>query len=345
MPTSPRVAREIFDCFRRKQGKVDNHQYDSICLRNRYGNEEAFAADVNYLARLKHLRLCLWEASDSRQAEIVLGSINELTSLDVDSREVCYTENLHLVFHALSVNYQRPCIRSLRLCGIDFDRYGDTIPRLERLRNLKHLQLADCINYGPFLQMLTALSLDLATLAIKEINRGSGSFGNDANDLIQSLSSPERLSLTLDSNFEKSRIMFDWSTLHKCASVIKSLKVQYHCMLPTYPSDQGLLDFRRFCKNASSLKQLSMSGIEVSMRKASEGKHTYGSLGHFLVSHHLNLLLGSVITDMHLQDCVRTVSSLVVLKLTVWVNSNTIPLGSDASLEAHIKEAQYITQR
>ena len=81
VPTSPRVAREIFDCVRRKQGKVDNHQYDSICLRNRYGNKEAFAADVDYLARLKHLRLCLWEASNNQQAEIVLCSTGRKISL------------------------------------------------------------------------------------------------------------------------------------------------------------------------------------------------------------------------------------------------------------------------
>ena len=349
------MAREIFDCVRLKQGKVDNHQYDSICLWNRYGDKEEFAADVEYLARLKHLRLCLWEAADSRQAKIVLDSMHELTSLDLDLGEVCYTRNpftLHLVSHALSAHYQRPCIRSLRLCGIDLYGYGDTIPRpqglrrLEGLRNLKHLQLAGCINYSPFLQMLTALSLDLATLAIKEVDHGRGSFNSDANNFIQSLSSPERLSLTLDSEFEESRVLFgwstllDWSTLHKFASVIKSLEVQYHSVLPPYPSDQSLLDFRRFCKNASSLEQLSMSGIQVSVNKISEDEHTYGSLGQFLVSHHLNLPRGSVITDMHLQDCVRTVSSLVVLKLTVWMNCDTTPLDSSESLDDRITEAQ-----
>jgi len=198
--TSPRVAREIFDCVRRNQRKVDNHQYDSICLRDRYGNEEAFVADTNYLARLKHLRLCLWESSDSQQAKVVLDSMPELTSLDVDLRESWSTGNpfllLRLVFRAFSVEHQRPCIRSLRLDGVDFDFYGDTFPRIPEVRNLKHLQLAYCINYGPFLQILTALSLDLATLAIEEHNNDSGSFDSDANDFIQSLSSLERLSLT-----------------------------------------------------------------------------------------------------------------------------------------------------
>ncbi|GAB7327215.1 hypothetical protein MBLNU13_g11116t1 [Cladosporium sp. NU13] len=110
VPTSPRVAREIFDFVRLKQGRVDNHQYDSFCLRDRYGHREAFAADVNYLARVKHLRLRLWEELDSRQAEIMLNSMHELTSLDVGLRKACFTGDpilLHLVIRAFS-----DCVRT-----------------------------------------------------------------------------------------------------------------------------------------------------------------------------------------------------------------------------------------
>jgi len=355
VPTSPRVAREIFACVRHKQRKVDNHQYDSIRLKNRYGIDEVFTADINYLARLKHLRLCLWEAPDYMQTKIVLDSMHELTSLDVDLREARHTAHpilLGVVFRALNVDYQRHCIRSLRLDGVDFySCYGDTLPRFPGAQSLKHLQLASCINYGPFLQMLTALSVDLDTLTIEEYNNGYGSFDNDANDFIRSLSSPERLSLTLDSDLEMSSIMLDWSalldwsTLHKCASFIKSLKVQYHSELPPFPSDESVSNFRYFCKNASSLEQLSMSGIEVLIDKTSGMIDIYGSLEQFLVSRHLALLLERVITDMHLQDCVRTASALVVLKLTVWVNYNTAQLSKYASTGAHVKEAQDLAQR
>ena len=50
-------------------------------------------------------------------------------------------------------------------------------------------------------------------------------------------------------------------------------------------------------------------------------------------------------TDTRLQDCVQTASALVVLKLTMWVSSNALPLGNDASLEAHVKQAQDLAQR
>jgi hypothetical protein len=92
----------------------------------------------------------------------------------------------------------------LRWHGVDFDQYGDIFPRLPGVQTFKHLQLADCINYGPFLQMLTALSLDLTTLVIKDQDGGNGSFDSYANDFIQSLRSPEKVSLTLDSDFLES---------------------------------------------------------------------------------------------------------------------------------------------
>lgn len=353
MPTSPRVAREIFDFVRLKQGRVDNHQYDSFCLRDRYGHREAFAADVNYLARVKHLRLRLWEELDSRQAEIMLNSMHELTSLDVGLRKACFTGDpilLHLVIRAFSVGFQRPCIRSLRLDSVHFDHYGDPFPRLPGVQTLKHLQLANCINFGPFLQMLTALSLDLTTVVIKEQDSGSGSLDSDANDFIRSLSSPERLSLTLDSDFLESQFLcewsalLDWSTLQKCAPVVKSLKVQYHSVLPPYPSDHSVSDFRHFCRNASSLEQLSISGIEVFINDTS-GDKIRSSLEQFLSRAHLKLLLISAITDTHSQDCVRTASALVVLKLTMWVNCDAIPTRNDASTKALVKEAQNMAQR
>jgi hypothetical protein len=340
VPTTPRVARKIFGCVRRKQRKVDNHQYDSICLRDRYGKREAFTADIHYLARLKHLRFCLWEETDSQQAKIVLDSMHELTSLDVDLREACYTANpilLNLVFRAFSMDYQRPCIRSLRLDGVDFLSYGDTFPRLLGVRNL----------------MLTALSVDLTTLAIEEHDDGGNSegFNDDANDFVRSLSSPERVSLTLDSAFFLAHVIHDWSavldwtTLHKCAPFLRSLKVQYHSLSPPFPCDESVSDFRHFCKNASSLEQLSMSGINMSTDKSSGDKYIHGSLDQFLVSHHLTLLLEGVITNKHVQDCVRTASALVVLKLTVWVDCGTVPLNNDLSTEAYVKEVQKLAQR
>lgn len=344
MPTNPRVARDIFDCVRLKQRNVDNYQYDSICGN---GRSDLFAADTNYLGRLKHLRLCLWDTQDSEQAIAVLDSMSKLTSLDMDLREVFYDKAVlpKLVFRALNTDRERSSIRSLSLEGIDFAYYSGTFPRLLEARNLKHLQLVYCHNYGPFLQMLTTLSLELATLTISEYDHGSGSFDDNADGFIRSLSSLERVSLTLDADFEHLHGLLDWSTLHKCALAVRSLKVQYHLVQPPYPSDKNVSDFRRFCQNASGLEQLSMSGIEVSMKETSGDKYIQGSLEQFLVSYHLTLLLKSVITDIRFQDCVQTASALVVLKLVVWVNFDTAPLSKDASIEAHVKEAQDMERR
>jgi len=81
VPASPRVARDILDCVRLKQRNVDNYQYDSVHLN---GSSEAFAADAEYRASLKHLRLCLWDTRDREQAHTVLDSMHGLTSLNVD---------------------------------------------------------------------------------------------------------------------------------------------------------------------------------------------------------------------------------------------------------------------
>lgn len=341
---SPPVARDIFNCVRRKQRNVDNYQYDSVHLN---GSSEAFVADAEYRTRLKHFRLCLWDSQDSEQASTVLDSMHELTSLDVHLREVCYTANpapLNLVFNALGIDHQRSWIKSLRLDVIDFFHLSGAFSRLPGVRNLKHLQLVCCGNYGSFLKMLTALSLDLVAFTIDDLDTDSGSFGYDSCEFVRSLSSLERVSLTLDATFNPPRGVLDWYTLHKCASVLKSLKVQYHFVLPPYPSEKSLSDFRCLCRNASSLEQLSMSGIEVHMNKVSEDKDTHGSLEQFMVTLHLKSLLESVITDMRIQDCVKTASALVVLKLTMWVSHNTDPLSNDASIEALVKEAQNLAQ-
>jgi hypothetical protein len=345
VPASPRVAGDIFDCIRLNQRNVDNYQYDNVDLN---GSSDAFAADAEHRARVKHLRLCLWDTRNREQAHTVLDSVHGLTSLNVDIREGGFKLHhvaLELAFRALSKDYERSWIRSLRLDGIDFGRYGRPLPRLPGAQNLKHLQLVYCHTYGPFLQMLTALSTDLVTLTIEEGDTGSGSFDDDVNDFIRSLSSLERVSLTLDADFEQLQGLLDWSALHKCAPVIKSLKLQYRCVLPPYPSDENVLDFRRFCENASSLEQLSISGIDLPMNKEFGDMDVHGSLEQFLVSLHLSLPLEGAITDMNFQGCVQRASALAVLRLNVWVSCNTIPLSHGASLEAHVRRAQDLAQR
>jgi hypothetical protein len=291
MATDPITSREIFNCVRHKQRNVDNHQYDSITLG---GRPRDLAADTNNLARVKHLRLCLWDAYGSEQANVMLDSMYMLTSLDADNRDFPEENSvalLNLVFRALTINHQRPWIRSLRLDGINLSHYNNTSSMLLGAQHLKHLQLVYCADFGPFLQALTALSLDLASLTIDESDSSLGSYDDEANEFIRSLSSPACLSLTLDSEFEQPHTLLDWSTLHKYAMNVQSLKVQYHSVLPPYPTDKNVSDFRHFCNNASSLEQLSISGINMPMDDTFGDKYTHGSLEQFLVSLQPSLLL------------------------------------------------------
>ena len=219
--------------------------------------------------------------------------MHELTSLDVAVCDHVYTNGhgaLRLVFRAFGMDLERSSIRTLRLNGIDFAQYGYTFPELPGAQSLKHLQLVECFAYGPFMRMLAAMSLKLALLTIEESGYARGYFENDANDFVRSLSTLERVSLTLDANLDQPQGLLDWSTLHQSASVMKSLKVRYYWMQPPYPSDENVSEFRRFCKNALSLEQLSVSGIYVPMYKPPGDKYIHGSLEQFLVSLHLGSL-------------------------------------------------------
>lgn len=271
---------------------MDNHQYDSV---SRNGSSEAFAADKEYRARLKHLRLYLWDSQDSKQANLVLSSMDKLTSLDVSIQKFCPDSNCRLLelvlnFRAPNMDHGRPWITSLRLGGVDFT--WKSFPRLPGAQSLKHLQLIDCTNHGDFLRMLSTLSLNLATFIVTDRKTPSWNwvpnFNNDANEFIRSLHTLGHLSLTLDSKVFQPDTLLDWSTLHGHASAVQFLKVQNHSMLVPYRSDENLSDFRRFCQNASSLEQFSISGIVVPMDKTLEDKHIYGSLEQFLVSRNLS---------------------------------------------------------
>lgn len=170
---------------------MDNHQYDSV---SRNGSSEAFAADKEYRARLKHLRLCLWDSQDSEQANVVLSSMDKLTSLDVSIQKFCPDSNCRLLelvlnFRSPSMNHGRPWITSLRLSGVNLA--CKSFPRLPGAQSLKHLQLIDCTNHGDFLRMLSTLSLNPATFTVTDRKtpfwNWVPNFNNDANKFIRSL--------------------------------------------------------------------------------------------------------------------------------------------------------------
>jgi hypothetical protein len=133
---------------------------------------------------------------------------------------------------------------------------GYTNSKLLELRGLKELTLHDCHNYGPFLQRLAKISLDLQSFYIVEGTAGEPDLGTYCDAFFRSLRSPRCIDLTLG---DHDGDVFDWSSFQAYASTIKSMKLQFD-EISTFSTAS---DFRHFCIPASSLKQLSISGIEV----------------------------------------------------------------------------------
>lgn len=211
-----------------------------------------------------------------------------VTSLDID----CYwdpfcpeldTSMRQLVCHAATVRDQWSWLNSLRLHGVPLYYDGYKFPKLPGLSRLKHLQLISCCDCDGCLEMLTALSLNLDSLAIEDPDYGPECSYATINNFIRSLKSLPQIFLTLTADFGRPDDgLFHWSTLHAHASSVKCAKVYYHSWLQPFPSSKMASDFWKFCTSASDLEQLSMSGIEVQHEATLSGSKP-GSLEHLLV--------------------------------------------------------------
>lgn len=170
-------------------------------------------------------------------------------------------------------------MKGLRLIHDD-----DTVPQLLGLRDLEHLQIILCCDYIPFLMMLGGggASLKPKSFTLCEVGLEGGSeFDALAEDFVRSMDSLQRLSLILDPNWVgPDGSLFDWSTLHAHAAGIKSLKV--HCTFQhrLLAINQTGSCFRHFFTKASSLQQLSISGMAL---QPSLPKYWHCYLDHLLV--------------------------------------------------------------
>jgi hypothetical protein len=216
--------------------------------------------------------------------------MHNLTSLDLDDcLPICIDTNLailKLLSRAFGVSHERPRLKSLRLKGLHplHHDYDKAFPPLLGLQGLEDLQLVFCTDYVPFLQMLKNLSLKLKSFSVFECTDiDNGEFDHDANEFVRSMSSLQRLSLVLDPLFEEFEgTLLDWSILHAYASGLKCLKLHCNHVKTLFPSDQDASDFRRFCTKASSLQQLSVSGVEIQPKPFTFGSNL-NSLANFLV--------------------------------------------------------------
>jgi len=284
-----------------RQRRLANYQY--IGLHDRFELWDEFRDENKYLACVRHLHLSLHDRQMCEQAGNVLSCMRNLTRLDMDfighhtTSEDTNSAIWQLIVRTFGVEHELPRLRSLRLKGIFVPYNGEVLPPLPGLRNLEHLQLILCYDYILFLRMLGTLSVKLKSISVGEGADGEGTeFDRDANQFVRSTDSLQRLSLILDPDEENpDHSLLDWSVLHAHASGIKSLKVHCKTQHRLFALDQDASDFRHFCAKASSLQQLSISGIAIqpSMPRYSAFESMPaepGFLAHFLVCLRLSRL-------------------------------------------------------
>lgn len=241
------------------------------------------------------------------QARNVITCMRNLTRLDVEGRlPISDDTNLairQLLIRTFCVEHELPRLKSLRLKGLRLMHDEETLPPLPGLRGLEHLQLILCYNYVSFLRMLGTLPLKLKSFSVREGSDEDGTeFDHHANEFVRSMSSLQSLGLILDPDWEERRgSLIDWSALHSQAAGIKSLKLHCTFLHMLFALDKDASDFRQFCTKASSLQQLSISGIAIQSGMPSYSAHERmpdqpGYLTHFLVCLR-ELAMKSIVTD------------------------------------------------
>jgi hypothetical protein len=274
---------DIESIIRFKQRSVANYQY-------RYNGPDIWlnlAPDEDGLSRVTSLQLYLKDVKYCKHAAILLDSTANLVSLDI---ELDTDLNLleELLRRMLLVNGPRR-LKSLRIEGIDFSDGIDTLEQLVEIETLQDLQLTYCSDYSSLLRDLTKLPLVLKAFRIYEYDMGAQDFETESIEFFRSLTSLKWVSLTLgtDLGLPGPYNLLDWSSLRACAPMLKYLRVEYHSVKPPFPCQRSASNFAVFCRLATNLEQLAISGIEVrpnDIEHASEGTG-YKGISHFLVSH------------------------------------------------------------
>jgi hypothetical protein len=274
---------DIESILRFKQRRVTNYQYrcngPDIWLN--------LAPDEDDLSRVTSLQLYLKDGKDCKHAAILLDSTANLVSLDI---ELGTDLNLleELLRRTRLVNGPRR-LKSLRMERIDFSDGIDTLEQLVEIETLQDLQLIYCSDCRFLLKDLTKLPLVLKAFRIHEYDMGAQDFQTESIEFLQSLASLNWVSLTLDSDFgfNGPYNLLDWSSLRACAPMLKYLRVKHVSIKPPFPCQRSASSFTLFCRLATNLEQLAISGMEVrpnDVEHASENT-SYKGVFHLLVSH------------------------------------------------------------
>lgn len=262
---------ELLSCLHHQQSKLNNLQFSGI---KKEVDWKKFAAQHKDWARIERIRLCLDNSDDCGQAAEVLAQTHNLKSLDVDLNHEDPANDdidgdgiptMNLLLGNLNASNECSQLTSLRLSRVKFpdDNYADC--KLLRVPALRNLTLYNCSNYGTFLGHLAKLSLDLDSFSIVEEpgHFYEPDFATYGEEFLRSIKAPRRVALILegdDEQFDNSNL--DSSCFHAYASTITSMKLKVHPFLMLSWFSKAS-EFSQFCIRASSLQQLSISGIEV----------------------------------------------------------------------------------
>lgn len=276
-----------------RQRNVVNYQYRS----NGPDVWVNLPPDEDDLSRVTSLQLYLENEKHCKHAALLLDLVKSLVRLEIQILD----DSVKLLDTLLLLTRFRPHKpKSLQLDRFDFSDGVHSLEQLVEIKKLEELQLTNCANYRRLLRELKNLPLGLKTFRIHEYGMGERDFGIDSNNFIRSLDSLERVSLTLDSDFEflDPSTLLDWSSLRACASMLKYLRLEYYSIKSPFSCQTTALDFSVFCKLAINLEQLSISGIDIGedmmvmMGDTSEGATEdtsecpgFQGISHFLVSH------------------------------------------------------------
>lgn len=177
----------------------------------------------------------------------------------------------------------------LRMQGIDFYDGVSTLGQLVEMETLEDLQLIGCPNYSHLLSDLKRLRLDLKAFRIHEYDMGEKDFEVDANEFIRSLSSLNRVSLTLDPDFDLPgpHNLLDWSALGACASTLKYLRMESYSIESPFPCRIFASNFAVLCRLATNLEQLAISGVDIEPETSDDASKdtSFRGISHFLVGH------------------------------------------------------------
>lgn len=277
---------ELLSCLHHNQSKVTNLQFSGI---ESSIDWQTFKAQTKDLAHIERVQLWLTSKEDCDQAAVVLKRTHNLSSLDIDFSYVNLMKagdgsndipTLHRLLSRVSAIDWCSQLTSLRLDNMMMPTTGRGHSRLMEVRGLKHLTLYKCYNYGPFLERLADLSLDLVSFFLEDpedSDFGESGFNIYCDSFFGSIKSPKRISLAFAGDDD---MTLNWSHFHACASTITSMKLQCYDRPPLEISGDHASDFRRFCNLASNLQQLSIFGIEIHPALCKQS----GGLEPFLVS-------------------------------------------------------------